>query len=103
MQSGACEAVLSVPVRGHARTCGRVCMCEVVWRVRRETTLTLSADLLGIECWIMLSGNRAHAMCCYNSLLNRITITKNANRSSTASLQTFKKLHPDSVYSVAQW
>jgi hypothetical protein len=24
-------------------------MCEVVWRVRRETTLTLSADLSGIE------------------------------------------------------
>jgi hypothetical protein len=66
----------SSTIVSYARTCGRLCMCDVVWRVRRGTTLTLSVDLPGIECGIVLLCNRAHAMCRYNSRSNRVTITK---------------------------
>jgi hypothetical protein len=43
-------------MRGDARTSKRVCLCEVGWRVRRETTLTLQMDLSGIYCGLVLIG-----------------------------------------------
>jgi hypothetical protein len=48
----------------------------VVLCVKKRYYNRLSVALSGIECGIVLLGNRAHAMCRYNSRSNRITITK---------------------------
>jgi hypothetical protein len=71
-------------MRGHVRICKRVCLCEVVWRVRRETTLTLLVVLSGIYCGLVLIGGGTRYARTYIFLLN--LITKIANRSSTVTL-----------------
>jgi hypothetical protein len=67
-------------------------MCEVVWRVRRGTTLTLLVDLSGIECGIVLLCSGTRYARTYIPLSNCITKAKNINRSSTAPKQTYQNL-----------